>query len=76
MTPNETTEKKPEPAAAKPEQQVAEVGDKSDEAASSAPGPARSNERRSLFLKKIPIPTSEEEVKNLFPAYKSKVSFD
>lgn len=64
-------EKKVEPAPAVTEKKV-EAG-KPEEG--SHPIPARPYEKRSLFLKKIPIPTSEEEIRSLFPSQKSKVSF-
>lgn len=41
----------------------------------SGPVQARPHEKRSLYLKKLPIPTSEEEIKSLFPSLKDKVSW-
>ena len=67
----ETTEKKAEAAPAATTEKK-EAG-KPEEG--SHPVPARPFEKRSLFLKKIPIPTSEEEIKALFPGQKSKVSY-
>jgi hypothetical protein len=73
LAPTETTEKKVETAAPTTTEKKPEAG-KPEE--SSHPIPARPYEKRSLFLKKIPIPTSEEEIKALFPNQKSKVSSD
>lgn len=67
----ETGDKKADPAPIKTEKK--EAGEKSEEVPS-GPLPARPYEKRSLFLKKIPIPTSDEEIKALFPNHKSKVS--
>jgi hypothetical protein len=78
MSSTESTDKKVEAAPAKTEKietKDGETGDKTDEAAPAGPQQARNYERRSLFLKKIPVPTSEEEIKALFPAQKSKVSW-
>jgi hypothetical protein len=66
----EAGDKKVESAPTKPEKKA--EGDKPEEAPSIYQ--ARPHEKRSLFLKKIPIPTSEEEIKALFPNHKSKVS--
>jgi hypothetical protein len=67
----ETTEKKVESAA--PATTEKKEAGKPEEG--SHPIPARPYEKRSLFLKKIPIPTSEEEIKALFPNQKTKVSY-
>lgn len=49
--------------------------DKHGDEQTSPTGPmqARPHEKRSLYLKKLPIPTSEEEIRSLFPALKDKV---
>jgi len=78
MSTTESTDKKVEAAPAKTEKiekKEGEAGDKADEPAPTGPQQARNSEKRSLYLKKIPVPTSEEEIKALFPAQKSKVSF-
>ena len=51
------------------------AADKHGDEQTSPTGPlqARPHEKRSLYLKKLPIPTSEEEIRSLFPALKDKV---
>jgi len=72
LAPTETTEKKVESAA--PATTEKKEAGKAEEGSQTHTVPARSYEKRSLFLKKIPIPTSEEEIKALFPNQKTKVS--
>lgn len=44
-----------------------------DQTSPAGPMQARPHEKRSLYLKKLPIPTSEEEIRSLFPNLKDKV---
>lgn len=60
----------------RPERRADGSADKRNDGQTSPTGPmqARPHEKRSLYLKKLPIPTSEEEIKSLFPSLKDKAS--